>query len=419
MSAGKKKHTRRKRMAENRAWREEQAEKERELQECARRYSEFGSGYGYLREASGAADFSAASGKILYEFSDSRTWLDFSKQKRRSIAKSAHGIILLTLAGLLAAWLVVSFIYRMSAEADKKAVALSMLPSLLVVAASVAILIISVLGVWGIVTRFALSHRLTSARSGLDRMRLAQMQADFARADSNKPYENAITVYKDYVCFIFYGNKYVLKKQSIEMEASRKEGDLFIAFTTDGRRTEFPVPIPSGEFFLFNKAFGGKVKTHRTNTAAAVELNDKGERTYGGYTLGSVIAGAVMSCVILVAGVMLTVAHYVWIHEIPPFLGLFFVGGAGLAFCNTFSHIPFIKEVGVPLVFSVILTVFPPWMMIWIEGTLMGNEISLLHFILNCTPYAAGLVFLSTMGVYAFCFALSKAADFMRFGSEK
>ncbi len=419
MSGGKRTN-RKKRMAENRAAREEALQAERELQKYARRYGELANGYAFLREASGAAEFSAASGKILYEFSDSRTWLDFSKQKKRAIVKSLHGGLLLALAALMVLWFIVSFTYRMVTEGDKGAVALSMLPSLLIVAVCAAILIISVLGDWGNFVRFVFSRGLVArGKDAMERANLAAMRADLARADACKPYENAITVYRDYLCFILYGNKYVFKKQLVELEVKRMKDELSLAFYTDGVRTEFPASLPAGEFFLLNKAFGGKVKTIRSNTAADTGYNEKGQRLYGGDTLGSVIAGAVMSCVVLAAGVAVTAAHYLWIPEIPPFLGLFFVGGAGLAFCNTFHHIPVIDIVGLPLVFSVILMVFPPWMLVWIEGTLMGKEVTFLHVLLNCTPQAAGFVFLSLMGVYAFCFAINKAADYMRFGKSE
>ncbi len=414
--SGKKKKNRKARMAENRAAREASEEAERELHEYTRRYEEFARGYDYLRGASGAAGFGAASGKILYEFSDSRTWLDFSKQKKRAIAKSAHGILLFSLAGLLVVWLIFSFIYRMSTEANKGSVALSMLPSLLVVGACAAILVISVLGVWGNFTRFALSRGLHGRG---DRARIEAMKADFARADGNKRYENAITVYKDHVCFILYGNKYVFQKSAVLLEVSRDQGQLFPAFYIDGVKTEFPATIPADEFFLLNKAFRGKVKTVRANTQAEIGYNDKGQRLYGGYTLGSVIAGTVMSCVVLTAGILVTVAHYLWIREIPPFLGLFFVGGAGLAFCNTFSHIPFINRAGLPFVFAVILTVFPPWFLVWIEVNGMGHAFTLAYLLTHCTPHAAGLIFLSAMGIYALCFSIAQAADYMRFGANK
>ena len=58
----------------------------------------------------------------------------------------------------------------------------------------------------------------------------------------------------------------------------------------------------------------------------------------------------------------------------------------------------------------------PPMAYVWIETELMKNEITFLHVLTHCTPFAAGFGFFFVLGFYTFSFAISKAVDFVRFG---
>ena len=69
-----------------------------------------------------------------------------------------------------------------------------------------------------------------------------------------------------------------------------------------------------------------------------------------------------------------------------------------------------------PFAFSVVLLVFPPMAYVWVETELMGNEITFLHVLTHCTPFAAGFGFFFVMGFYTLTFAISKAVDYTRFG---
>ena len=179
---------------------------------------------------------------------------------------------------------------------------------------------------------------------------------------------------------------------------------LHLVFTIDGKEFVYPKNLPKNLFVCLNKAFGGKVTV------------EKNEEKRGKFNFAREIPFIIVALGIVAVSVLAIVAHYLWIPQLPPIIGVFFLLMSGLVFCNIFSDIPLVSEVGIPFVFSVVLLVMPPMAYVWIETELMKNEITFLHVLTHCTPFAAGFGFFFVLGFYTFSFAISKAVDFVRFG---
>lgn len=386
--------------------------KEEEL-EFARRQ------FGYLKMSSAACDIPFEKGKEVYSYSSSRPFGEISDYDKEYARKTPAGIALFVLAALLILWLVFSFIYRMATEVNTGSVLLSMLPSFFVVAVAAAIMIISALGAWGVFIRFGFRHNLVRPHDAYSRHNIEALKREYRRADEGKAYETSISVRERAVIFMLLGDCYAFTREEVRLSVKLVNGALSLTFFMGGLSFEFPLQLPKSEFVPLKKAFRANMEVERAERSIEKEHDEKGKRLYGGDTLGSLIVSSFFASLILAAAILLIVAHYKWVPGIPPFLGVFFIGGAGLAFCNTFHHIPAVGEVGLPLVFSVILAVIPFWAFVWMETEVFGNAFTARYFFTHCTPYGAGFTFLTAMGVYAFIFSVIKAIDYARFGTAK
>lgn len=360
--------------------------------------------FGHLRKLPSYVGYQKDYGKEVYSYSDSRTWIDLSPKQKLHIRFSPQGIFLSSLAVLLSAWFIFSFIYRMVTEADKGGVALSMLPSLVIVAACVAILLISVFGGWGKLLRWGYKHRMVRGKGAANR----KWHEEIKRADSRKYVECSVTVTEKFVSLSIYGQIYNFLREAVSVNVSRIYDSLRLAFTVDGYGFEFPHYLPAKEYVWLKKAFKDSLQVVK-------EEQTKFDRK----KLIKEIPAICVGLFIVVISVMLIVAHYKWVSEIPPFLGVFFLTMSLLVFCNIFSEIPLIDEVGVPFSFSAVLLIVPPWAYVWIETEIMKNQITFLHILTHCTTFAAGFGFFWIMGIYTLSFAISKAVDYARFGKSK
>ena len=375
--------------------------------------------YGYLRMAPSALDSSFDTGNEIYSYSDSLAFAEFSDEEREQMWKKPQGMILIVLSAIFPAWLLFSFIYRMVTEANKGSVALDMLPSFFVIGVAVAIMLISAFGKWGSFLRFVFRHNLARPRDAFSRRNMQALMEDYNRVDENKRREMSVSVRQRAVVFTLAGEQYVFPREKVQVRVKLVNGALALDFSIDGLTLDFPVHLPKKEYAPLKRAFRERMNTVREGKAVEREHDDKGKRLYGGYTLGSVCTGTFFALVILAAAIMLIVAHYLWLPSLPPFVGIFFVGAAGLALCNTYGHIPVVNEVLLPLIFSLILTAIPFWANLWIETEVFGNAFTFVYVVTHCTPYGAGFTFLMSMGIYGIIFSVEKAIEYARFGSEK
>ena len=359
-----------------------------------------------LRRLPSYVGYQEDTGKEVYLYSNGMTWIDFSSKQKKQIRLSPQGIFIIILAFLLSGWFLTSFIYRMCTEPDRGAVALSMLPSFIIVGACVAILLISYFGAWGKFVRWGYRHNLIRGRDAVDKKWHKEMRLELQRADLIKNYETAIEVTQNFVTLYLVGQVYVFRREAVVVSVSKSNCSLNLVFTIDGFEFEFPKVVDEKQYVNLKKVFRERM------TTVKAEAESKPSR----FNFVKELPAIIVAVGIVTAAVLMILAHYLWIPEIPPLIGIFFLLMSLLVFCNIFSCYPVIDELGVPFSFSLVLLVFPPMAYVWIETEAMKIEITFFHLLTHCSWYAAGFGFFWVMGFYVLSFAISRAVDYARFG---
>lgn len=349
-------------------------------------------------------------GELLYSYSDARTWVDFPKKRKLRKILTSQRVFLVAFAALLCVWFLTALIYQLCTTTNADKTLLHLLPTFIVVAVCTAILLISAGMAWGKFLRWAFKHHLVRGRDAASWSHLMDMKTELERADSRKTIENALDVTTDYVVLKIWGAEYVLYREYVTAEVTKTRGKLSLKLYIAGKEKDFPVTLPEEEYVPLKKALRGQLTAVRNNPPKDKDLPKKILRE---------IPAFFMFLVILGAGVMVIVAHYLWIPEIPPFLGVFFIGASFLALCNILSFLPAVNAVGLPLIFSIILMVIPPWAIVWFQQNVFHSSGNIIQIILQCDVFTVGFSFFTIMGVYAFIFAITKLIDYIRFGAKK
>ncbi len=349
-------------------------------------------------------------GKLLYSYSDARTWIDLPKGQKFRKTFVPQKIFLFAFAMLLCVWFITALTYQLCTTANVGKTLLHLLPSFIIIAACTAILLVSVFEGWGNFLRWAFKHNLVRGHGALQRRQLAQLKLDMQIADMRKERENRIDVTPDYVVWTVFGREEIFKRELVELHVYKREDELSLMLKTDDDIKEFPLKLPEEEYAPLKKVLRDQMTAMRIGVTDKLELRKNFVKE---------IPATIMALLILTAGIMLVVTHYLWIPDIPPFLGVFFIGGGFLALGNTYSFIPAVNAAGIPLVFSLILLVVPPWAIVWFQQNVFHNDGNILKIILRCDAFTAGFSFFTVLGAYVFSFAITKLADYIRFGKIK
>lgn len=366
--------------------------------------------YKELTKGQSFAESHGELGKLLYSYSDGRSWIDLPSGQKFRKTFCHQRVFLFALAVLLCVWFVTALIYQLSVTSDAGKTLLRLLPSFILIAACVAILLISVFMGWGKLLRWGFRHNLIRGKGAIGRRRIEQMKLELSLADSRMANENRIDVTPDYVVLTVYGKEEIFKRELIKAKVYKRENELSLTFYSGGRIIDFPASLSAEEYVPLKKALRDQLTAMRIDVA-----DDDGQRR----KLVGEIPALIMTLFVFAAGVMLVVTHYLWITEIPPFLGVFFIGMSFLALCNVLSFIPAVNAVGIPLVFSLVLLVVPPWALVWFHRNIFHNDGNVLSIILNCDVLTAGFSFFTVIGAYVFTFAVTRLVDYVIFGAIK
>ncbi len=346
-------------------------------------------------------------GELLYSYSDARSWVDFPKGRKFRRILTSQRIFLVIFAALMCVWFLVALIYQLCTTTDAGKTLLHLLPTFIVVAVCTAILLMSAGMVWGKFLRWAFRHDLVPRRGAASYSQLMSMKGELERADRSKTIENAFEVTHDYIVLKIWGDEYVFYREYVTTEVSKINGKLYLKLDIAGKVKDFPVGLPAEEYVPLKKALRGQLTAVRNTPPKDKDLAKKLIRE---------IPAFIMFFIVLGAGVMIIVTHYLWIHEIPTFLGVFFIGMSFLVMCNVLSFIPAVNAVGVPLIFSVIIMVIPLWAEVYFQQNIFHSDGNILQIVLNCDVFTVGFSFFTIFGVYAFIFAINKLIDYIRFG---
>ncbi|MDE7257569.1 MAG: hypothetical protein K2N50_06420, partial [Clostridia bacterium] len=247
-------------------------------------------------------------GKLLYSYSDARTWLDLPRGQKFRKTFVPQRIFLFAFAILLCAWFITALIYQLCTTVNVGKTLLHLLPSFILIAACTAILLVSVFGGWGEFVRWGFKHNLIRGRGATERARLRQLKLELEIADMRKSRENRIDITPDYVVLSVYGKEEIFNREQVEAHVYKHTEGLQLILKIDNDVKEFPVLLSEEEYVPLKAALRDQLTAMRMDVTDKSELLKKFVRE---------IPATIMALLILAAGIMLVVTHYLWVKEIP------------------------------------------------------------------------------------------------------
>ena len=133
-------------------------------------------------------------GRLLYSHSDARAWIDVPRGQKFGRIFCVRFLFPIAFAALLFVWFLVSLICRLQATNNDGKTLLGHLPSFFVVAACVAVLLISAFAGWGRLLRRGFKHNLIHGQGAVGKRHTEKLQLELELADLNKDTENRIDI---------------------------------------------------------------------------------------------------------------------------------------------------------------------------------------------------------------------------------
>lgn len=346
-------------------------------------------------------------GRLVYEYSNAYTELDMSTRRKKQVRKSLFSILLLIFSALLVIWYFTSLIYGLVTENSAVNVILMHLLPLFVVGICIAIFLMSYFGVWG--KFFRLTYRPHYGSSAWFRRHNAEVYSSMKQADSNLSYQTTIAVTENYVLIWLYGIQYTFDKSLCRARIEIAENiDLTLIIGND--ELKFPLELPKGDIYKINRAFKKKTEIIRADSP-----KDTDKKRFGGHSLGDVISGTIVACIIISGGGVLIALSLTTVPSLPAFLGIVLIGFGALALCNVFHHITFVPKVLLPLAVGLTLTVGAIGLLFFVEEELTGESLTIISLLTHCTAIRVGCIFFIFLGLYAVAFAISEAVRLIKY----
>lgn len=341
-------------------------------------------------------------GRLIYEYGNAYTELDMSIRRKKQARGNFFGVILPVFSALLVIWYFTSLIYGLVTEDSIGNVIVKHLLPLLIVGICVAILLMSYFGVWG--KFFRLTYRPHYGSSAWFRRHNAEVYSSMKQADSNLSYQTTIAVTENYVLIWLYGIQYTFDKSLCRARIEIAENiDLTLIIGDD--EVKFPLELPKGNIYKINRAFKKKTEIIRAKSP-----QEASKKKFGGYSLGDVISGTIVACIIIAGGGVL-----IALSLTPAFLGIVLIGFGALALCNVFHHITFVSKALLPFVVGLTLTVGAVGLLFFVEEELSGKSLTIISLLTHCTAIRAGCVFFIFLGLYTVAFAISETVRFIKY----
>ncbi|MDE7158924.1 MAG: hypothetical protein K2N74_05040, partial [Clostridiales bacterium] len=249
-------------------------------------------------------------------------------------------------------------------------------------------------------------HNLVRGKGAVGKRQFEQMRLELELADFRKTSENRLDITPEYIVWTVDGQEEIFKRELVTVHVCKKEDSLRLVLKSEGEEREFPVLLPAEEYTTLKKALRGQLTVTRKPTAKSGRELQK---------ILKELPFILASIAFRIAGIMIIVTHYVWVPEVPPFMGMIFIFASPLFVLDTFSSKREVKTAGVPLTVSLILLTACPWALVW-WAQLKGDSIG--QLVLNCDPFTVAFTLFTVLGVYVFIFGMTKTIDFIRFGTD-
>lgn len=337
-------------------------------------------------------------GTLLFETSNAKSKFDAPTKSKLSVRQIVLRVYLLLLAAGLLAWFLISLIIGAQAEGFGTAL-LNHLAALFGVIAGELIIIFTAFSLWGkFARRFA---RMKGVRgTGRHRYRregaeLRALQAELDEADENKPTENALRIYPEYIVVINDGIKTTLSRAEIETINCYDFGkELIFAFYADGETLAAKARVRKAELPLMRKIFGEKLDYARLTAPVKQggkpqagtmpyddipeQVKEASEGVIRRSTVREKLPVLFFMMVPLFVGAAVLTVHFVVLPDMPLIFGVLFIGFGVLGMSTVFGEIPVFAYGVTPVLGGLFITAIPISVLFMLEHYLEMSALSLL-----------------------------------------
>ena len=316
-------------------------------------------------------------GEVLYEKSNAKSMYDAPTGKVGAKGWATRIYMILLGVGLFA-WFLYSIFNGISQYGVAETL-ISHISSLFVLFVCELILLLSAFGGWGKFARFAIRNNLTR-KHGIEGAQTRHLAEELAVADANKPNENAIRIYREYVVIVNNGQSTTLNQsdlRNVRCDAQRQGYQLTFELY-DGREVVADVLVPMSDL--------PKVKKHFDRFEYTTASRDKGY-------LRKKLPMLAFSLVPVIIGIALIVVHCLVLPDMPLILGMFFAFVGGILVIAQFSDFPIVQYGIIPLAFGLVFTALPFGIMFTIADMTANLEepLTITALLTTFTPIHAGL----------------------------
>lgn len=314
-------------------------------------------------------------GELLYEESDAKTKYDAPAKGAVGWKKLAVRAYILLLAAGLFAWFLASLI--IGAESDGFGAALlSHLAALFGLLVGECILILTAFSAWGKFARLMLRRTPRNRRHDGHGARVRTLEAEIEAADENKPTENALRVYPEYIVVINDGKKTTLRRALIDAVDCYDFGKLLIfSFRSGGEILAARARLPRADLPVLRRIFGEGLryarltapvkqgKEAKEGTMSYTDIPEEVKEVSGGVirkaTLREKLPMLFFMLVPVLVGAAILTVHFVVLPDMPLVFGVLFIGFGILGMCTVFDEIPVFAYGITPVAGGIFITALP------------------------------------------------------------
>lgn len=364
-------------------------------------------------------------GRKVYSFGrtakNGKTNNNAATGERKKTWRSPAGIYMLALGALLTFWFLYSLIAALVNNSGGWVVLLNFGTGFMVLFVCLVIIICSVFGLWGKLTRFALNHRMVKSTDVESVEESAEMAEEaYEKAQMPTP---VFEVYDDYIrATDNYETKIMNRAGVKKVKAFQRSGGCYLAIISDGEICTYDfvwlhgLQIPKREVKKLKEVFGDKLEIE-----PLVSEEDKKRARREGYSIRTFnVAPLYAGFLCAAAGGGIIAIHFLLAESVPIALGAFFIAGGAVFMFAAFESVPVIKVFVIPLLFGCVFAGMPIALTITIAS---ANGISITftsvhQFLCSFNGPLCGIAFLEAMGVLILGIAFYNLYKYIRYGEQ-
>ena len=356
-----------------------------------------------------------------YGVDNSKTQYDMQNGQKAPGFKSPFSIYMFALIAFMLFWCIYSLVFAFKNNTPIAMILANFMPSIFVIFVCGLIVVMSVFGLWGKFTRWALKKNMVSNKDGAR----ARLEAEVNAADDNIGKEKALNIYEEYIEVINYGNRQVLDRGLLREVLIKKYGMRCTVYFTSmrGECVIAYADVPSSDIHQLNKIFGDMCKVEKygnrkTKSDKELSVFEAANYERGKFEWdGGKVAGLVMGFICSAVGGLIVALHFLVTEQMPYPLGIFFIVGGLLVMSTVLSNMPVFKVFVIPLLFSIIFMGFP-FMFVFSVSQSEGTQVVLptFHeFLCSFTPLSGGIFFLAGIGLMFFLLSFYNLFKYLKY----